>query len=178
MNTPQQSLSSLEIDIKDFLIGSTEPQGDVFLQFSSFFQDSFKANFKSPLELKLFIVELLKVAEEKSLLSKTEIEESYRKQLKFLRYLDNSSFQLIINNISKNTLVDLLWYMKDKELIKKTFQNISKHQFAEIMDNLTTFKSNLNPDNCLISQAVFGREAIKDTLLIIKKLSEQGQILI
>ncbi len=178
MNTHQKSLSHLEIDIQDFLIGSTEPKGDVFVQFSSIFQDSFKANFKSPLELKLFILEILKVAEDKSLLSKTEIEENYRKQLKFLRYLDNSSFQLIVNNIPQNTLVDLLWYMKDKELIKKTRQNISKHQFAEVMDNLTTFKSNLNPDNCLISQAVFGREAIKDTLTIIKKLSEEGQILI
>ena len=160
---------------EDFSISFNEYNQPI-LEFSSFSNKKFTIELGSRLLLNNLILKLIQASDENSMTSLPNIEITFRKQLGFLKYMDGLSLQAIISELEKQTLVDLLWYMKDSELIKKTFKHMPKLKSYELLEDLKHLKGNINPDNCLLSEAKMGRDAVEKTLEVVKRLSDNGQI--
>lgn len=106
----------------------------------------------------------------------TDSEDPYREPARFIKEMGDSELQLAIREWPSDTLIDFLWYMKDAELIRKVFKNMTKRAAGTLMEELDSRWHGKNPDALHIADARTGRTAVTDILYIVQRLVDEGQI--
>lgn len=122
---------------------------------------------------------LLCVAELPALSPQTtmvEVEDAYRQPARLLKALDRRSLQIVLREVQADTLMDFLWYVKDRELMRAVFANLSQRFGEFLMDDISCRWRGINPDTASATQAARGRLAVEAVLDVTRRLAEEGQI--
>lgn len=122
---------------------------------------------------------LLCVAELPALSPQTtmvEIEYAYRQPARLLNALGSRSLQVVLREVQADTLVDFLWYVKDRELMRAVFANLAQRAGELLMDDISCRWRGINPDTAPAIQSARGRLAVEAVLGVTRRLAEEGQI--
>lgn len=101
------------------------------------------------------------------------IEGSYRQTAAFIKTLDDRSLQVLLRECGSDTLACFLWYMKDGELIRQVFNNISQRAAEMLMDILEQQWSKRKPDNPASPWVQHGRAATLGMLALARRLANE-----
>lgn len=104
------------------------------------------------------------------------IEDAYRQPALTLKLHSDRTIQLLLREVQAETLVDFLWYMKDRELIMKVVNNMSTRAGEALVQDLNDTWYGKNPDTALESHARRGRQAVVAIMDILQRLINEGQI--
>lgn len=108
--------------------------------------------------------------------SVASVEEAIRYPARRIKELDDRSIQILLRECQSDVLVDFFWYMKDADLIKLVLRNMSQRAAEMLMDDLDRTWRGKNPDSALEAYARRGREAVTETMTIVRRLIDEGQI--
>lgn len=104
------------------------------------------------------------------------VEEAFRRPARILKLYDDRAIQLLLREVHAETLINGLWYMKDRELIQQVVRNMSQRAGEALVEDLTTTWSGKNPDTALEAHARLGRKAVLEIMALLRKLIDEGQI--
>lgn len=99
--------------------------------------------------------------------------ETYRMPAKKIRLLGDRPIQLLLREIQSETLVDFLWFMKDADLTKLIFRNMSSRAADMLFDDLRFKYFGKNPDKIYSDD---GKQAVQDVLDAVNRLIDENQI--
>jgi len=121
---------------------------------------------------------LLCVAELPALSPQTTMVEvdAYRRPARLLNALGSRSLQVVLREVQADTLIDFLWYVKDRDLMHAVFANLSQRAGELLMDDISCRWRGINPDTAPAIQAARGRLAVEAVLDVTRRLAEEGQI--
>lgn len=102
------------------------------------------------------------------------VEDSYRLSAKFIKSLDNRSLQCLIRECQSESIVCFLWYMKDGDLIRQIFRNMSQRAAEMMMDDLEQTWRGRKPDEANSHFVQQGREAVLKILGLARRLAGEG----
>jgi len=105
-----------------------------------------------------------------------EVEEDCRRSARVIANLNNLSIQILLRECDLVSWIDFLWYMKDARLIRRVFDNCSQRCASQLMDDLESSWSNINPDTASPVLIKKGREAMTSILATLHRLIREGQI--
>lgn len=105
-----------------------------------------------------------------------KLEDSYRLSAGFIKALDNRSLQCLLRECEYGTLTCFLWYMKDGDLIRNVFSNLSQRAAEMLMDDLELNWRARNPDDTANRWVRHGRAAVLKVLALTRQLANEGQI--
>lgn len=111
-------------------------------------------------------------------LTSAEQEAAFRQPAMVLRHLDDRSLQVFLREMQSETLVTLLWYLKDLAIAKAVTRNLSDRAAAMLVEDLIDRYRGIDPDNALAALAAKGRESVAEAMAILARLAEDGQILL
>lgn len=104
------------------------------------------------------------------------IEDAYRQTAKSVKLHSDRSIQLLLREVQSDTLIDFLWYMKDRALIMKVVDNMSKRAAELLVQDLDEAWHGKNPDCAMESDARRGREAVLTIMKILQRLTDESNI--
>lgn len=104
------------------------------------------------------------------------LENSYRLPAQFIKSLDNRSIQWLLSECQSETIACFLWYMKDGDLIRQVFRNVSQRVAELLMDDLEQSWRGRNPDESTTPYAQQGRKAVMKIIRLARRLAGEGQI--
>ena len=91
--------------------------------------------------------------------------------------LDDRSLQVLLREVQSDDLLDFLWYMKDGEIAKRVFANLSQRAAEMLFDDLELRYGHLNPDTVPQVYIDKARAALLRILESFDQLQAEGQIL-
>lgn len=101
------------------------------------------------------------------------IAETYRLPAQKIKLLDNRSIQLLLRETQSETLVDFLWFMKDADLMRLIFKNMSSRAADMFLDDLREKYFGKNPDK---TESNNGKEAAQIIVGTVNRLIDENQI--
>lgn len=104
------------------------------------------------------------------------IEDSYRQTAAFIKVLDGRSLQALLRECGSDTLACFLWYMKDSELMRQVFSNMSQRAAEMLMDHLEQQWSERKPDDPASPWVHHGRAATLTVLTLARRLANERLI--
>ena len=105
-----------------------------------------------------------------------QLEDSYRLPAKCIKSLDDRSIQRLLRECQPETIICFLWYMKDGDLIRQIFRNMSQRAAEKLMDDLEQSWHGRNPDQSSSHFVQQGRDAVLKILGLGRRLAADGQI--
>lgn len=109
-------------------------------------------------------------------LTTAELETIRRQSSWPLKRLDDTGWRLLLREVSCNSLLTMLWYMKDVELAKTVMRNMSQRAAALLTEDLITKFQGRDPDLALAADAENGQQALAEILSVFQCLVDQGQL--
>lgn len=103
-------------------------------------------------------------------------EEAFRLPARVFGLVDDRSLQILIRETQFDDLITFLWYMKDEELARRFFRNISGRAGEMLFEDLEARYGHLHPDT---APQVYVEKARAATLKIIEtfsRLANEGQV--
>lgn len=105
-----------------------------------------------------------------------EAENSWRKSGWILKQLDDLSLQFLLRELQSESLIIVLWYLKDRDFAKAVMRNMSKAAAEMLTDDLITKFHGRNPDEYRADMREAGRLELNETLSILYRLADEGII--
>lgn len=95
-----------------------------------------------------------------------------------LQRLSDRAWQLLLREVQFESLLFVLWYLKDVEIAKAVLRNMSLRAAAMLTDDLIAKFEGCNPDNLPQedSRVRGARESLKEILTALNRLVYEGQI--
>lgn len=95
-----------------------------------------------------------------------------------LKRLSVRAWQLLLREVKSESLLFVLWYLKDEELAKAVLRNMSVRAAAMTSDDLIAKFEGCNPDNLAQddSRVKGAREGLREMLDFLSRLVAEGQI--
>lgn len=112
----------------------------------------------------------------KSALTRPEIEASFRQSGERLLSLDGRAWQTLLREVRSDTLVRVLWYLKNPALGQAVFRNVSGRVAVILLEDLTECYQGKNPDTVPEAVAIRGRDALAEILETLDRLRQEGRI--
>lgn len=109
-------------------------------------------------------------------LAEPGIEDSYRQIAAFIKTLDDRSLQALLRECNSDTVACFLWYMKDGELIRQVFSNMSQRAAEMLMDLLEQQWSQRKPDDPSSPWVQRGRATTLRVLGLARRLANERLI--
>lgn len=111
-------------------------------------------------------------------LTQPEVAASWRESAWPLQRLSDNAWRLLLREVQSESLLYVLWYLKDVELAKAVLRNMSLRAAAMVTDDLIVKFEGRNPDNVPQedSRVRDARGCLKEMLAALNRLVEEGQI--
>lgn len=103
-------------------------------------------------------------------------EEAFRLPARSIGQLEDRSMQLLLREVQSDALIDFLWYMKDAELAKLVFRNLSQRAAQMLFEDLEGRYGRLNPDTASVTKVEQARASTLEIVAIYNRLTAEGQI--
>jgi len=105
-------------------------------------------------------------------------EEAFRLPARMIGMTDDRSLQVLLRETQSDDLIDFLWYMKDAEIARRIFGNLSERAGEMLFDDLQARYAHLHPDT---APQVYVEKARAATLKIIDtfgRLANEGLVML
>ena len=111
-------------------------------------------------------------------LAPPEVAASWRESAWPLKRLSDRAWQLLLREVSSESLVFVLWYLKDMGIALAVMRNMSRRAAAMVADDLIAKFAGRNPDNLPQEDGRVrnARESLKEMLALLCRLVDEGQI--
>lgn len=103
-------------------------------------------------------------------------EEAFRLPARSIGLLEDRSMQLLLREVQSDALIDFLWYMKDAELAKLVFRNLSQRAAQMLFEDLEGRYGHQNPDSAAVSRVEQARASTLEIVAIYNRLADEGLI--
>ena len=103
-------------------------------------------------------------------------EDAFRFPARSIGELEDRSMQLLLREVQSESLIDFLWYMKDAELAKRVFRNMSQRAAEMLYDDLERRYGRVNPDTASVARVEQARASTLEIVAIYNRLADEGQI--
>lgn len=103
-------------------------------------------------------------------------EDAYRLPARKIAMLDDGSIQILLREIRSDALIDFLWYMKDPELAKLVFRNLSQRAAQMLFEDLESRHGGRHPDSAPQVYVAQARDATLGIIGIVDRLCDEGRI--
>ena len=90
--------------------------------------------------------------------------------------LVDKEWQLLLRDVSSDSLVHTLWFMKDLQLARKVMGNFSERAAALLTEDLIARFEGQNPDAASQGYTDTARDSLRETLGVLERLRAQGVI--
>jgi len=104
------------------------------------------------------------------------VEEAFRLPAKVFKLYDDLSIQRFLREVQMETLIDFLWYLKDRELIMKVVNNLSSRAAECLVQDMDKTWHGKNPDTAIEHDARRGRAAVMAVMTILQRLIDEGSV--
>ena len=103
---------------------------------------------------------------------------SLREAARPLKYIADRSWQLLLREVTSESLLQALWYLKDIEIAKAVVRNMSLRAASMTVEDLIAKFHGRNPDNLPQEEWLVkgGRDGLKEVLTVLNRLMSEGQI--
>jgi len=111
-------------------------------------------------------------------LTSPEVDNSWRETAWPLRQLSNNAWQLLLREVQAESLICVLWYLKDIKIAKAVMRNMSERAAAMLTEDMVEKYNGCNPDTLAAedSRIKGAREGLKEMLEVLNRLVREGQI--
>lgn len=111
-------------------------------------------------------------------LTPPEVAASWRESAWPLKRLSDNGWRLLLREVSSESLILVLWFLKDVEIAKAVMRNMTQRAAAMTTDDLIAKFEGRNPDNLPQEDSrVRGAcESLKEILTALNRLVEEGQL--
>lgn len=111
-------------------------------------------------------------------LSPFEINASWRESAWPLQRLSDRTWQLLLRETMSQSLILVLWYLKDRELANAVMRNMSVCAAETLTDDLVAMFEGIDPDSLPQedSRVRGAREGLKEMLATLNRLFKEGVI--
>ena len=149
-------------DVRNYLMSFTQDDSKITIQLP---QSTFEAFVHQG--------QVLLPSQERTL-PDVEQENAFRMTAWIIKQLDDRSLQLLLRELQSDTLIILLWYLKDRDFAKTVMRNMSTSAAEMLTDDLINRFQGRNPDTDRMGDA--GRFELNEALSILHRLADEGQI--
>ena len=111
-------------------------------------------------------------------LTPPEVAASWRESAWPLKRLSVNAWRWLLREVSSESLMYILWYLKDVEIAKAVMRNLTLRAAAMITDDLVAKFEGRNPDNLPQedSRVKYAREVLNEMLAVLDRLIGEGRI--
>lgn len=111
-----------------------------------------------------------------AVLPEPEVDAAWRDAAWPLRKLDDQAWRLLMREVQFDPLLEVLWYLKDRDLARKVIKNCSVPAGAMIVDDLVARHQGKDPDQASAQTRQAMRQELTRILDIVYRLADEGQI--
>ena len=105
-----------------------------------------------------------------------EEEDAYRLPARKIGELDDRSMQILLREVQSDSLINFVWYMKDPELAKLVFTNMSQRAAQMLFEDLNSKYGNQSPDTAPSRVVENARASTLEIIAVFDRLVGEGQI--
>lgn len=111
-------------------------------------------------------------------LTPPEVNASWRESAWPLKRLSDNAWRLLLREVQLESLIYVLWFLKDEGLAKAVMRNMSQRAAAMTTDDLIAKFQGRNPDNLPQDDRLLkgARQSLNELLDILNRLVDEGQI--
>lgn len=111
-------------------------------------------------------------------LTSPEVNNSWRETAWPLRQLSNNAWQLLLREVQAESLICVLWYLKDIKVARAVMRNMSERAAAMLTEDMVEKYNGCNPDTLAAedSRIKDARAGLKEMLEVLNRLVVEGQI--
>ena len=111
-------------------------------------------------------------------LTSPEVDASWRETAWPLQRLSDKAWQLLLREVQAESLICVLWYLKDIKIAKAVMRNMSQRAAEMTTEDLITKYQGCNPDTLAAedSRIKGARAGLKEMLAVLDRLVVEGQI--
>ena len=111
-------------------------------------------------------------------LTDSEAEHTWRNSAWILKQLSDRDWQLLLRECQCDSVLYLLWYLKDRELARTVMRNYSLRAAAMLTEGLVSRFSGQDPDLASNEMRREGRDQLMATIALVHRLNDEGQIVL
>jgi hypothetical protein len=90
--------------------------------------------------------------------------------------LDDRDWQLLLREVTGETVIHVLWFMKDVVLARRIMANFSERAAAMVTEDLIAKFQGKSPEDALPKYLQDARDSLQEMLEIVTRLQAEGQI--
>lgn len=104
------------------------------------------------------------------------VEEAHRLPASILKHYDQISIQKLLREIDRDTMIDFLWYMADRELMRLFMHNLSGRVAGMVLEEINLRWRGKNPDQAIEYDAKRGRKAVLTIMAVVARMVRNGEL--
>lgn len=109
-------------------------------------------------------------------LTSPEVHAAWRQSAWPLKRLNDRSWQLLLREITSESLLLMLWFLKDVDVAKTVTRNMSLRTAAMLTEELIARYQGRDPDRAPASEAEAAHQALQEVLATLQRLVNESQI--